>query len=189
MKKRALTAFIRLKMLNRKVVFIGLCLLLLAIIPHDLLAQVKNLFTDKSLPDIEVQTLDGGRINIADFGKKGKIIILNFWATWCAPCKQELSNIHELYEDWQRDYNVELVAVSLDESRNISKVKSYINGNKWNYTVLLDVNQDLRRAFNFQAPPFTVLIDQSGKIVYTHSGYKNGDEYILEDKIKMIVKK
>lgn len=152
-------------------------------------AQVKNLFTDKSLPDVEVMALDGSRVNIADFGKKGKIIILNFWATWCAPCKQELTNIHDLYEDWQRDYNVELIAISLDDSRNISKVKSYINGNKWNYTVLIDANQELRRTFNFQAPPFTVLIDQQGKIVSTHNGYKNGDEYILEDKIKSLVTK
>jgi cytochrome c biogenesis protein CcmG, thiol:disulfide interchange protein DsbE len=140
-------------------------------------AQVKSLFTEKSLPDVEVQTLDGNKVNIADFGKTGKITILNFWATWCAPCKQELTNIQEL------------VAVSIDDSRNISKVKSYVNGNKWIYTVLLDPNQDLRRAFNFQAPPFTVLIDQNGNIIYTHNGYKNGDEFLLEDKIKTLVRK
>jgi cytochrome c biogenesis protein CcmG, thiol:disulfide interchange protein DsbE len=152
-------------------------------------AQVKSLFTEKSLPDVEVQTLDGNKVNIADFGKTGKITILNFWATWCAPCKQELTNIQDIYEYWQKDYNVQLVAVSIDDSRNISKVKSYVNGNKWIYTVLLDPNQDLRRAFNFQAPPFTVLIDQNGNIIYTHNGYKNGDEFLLEDKIKTLVRK
>jgi len=151
-------------------------------------AQVKNLFTNKPLPDITIQDLDGKKVNIADYGKKEKIIILNFWATWCAPCKQELTNIHDLYEDWQKLYDVELIAISIDDSRNISKVKSYVNGNRWDYTFLIDTNQDLRRAFNFQAPPFTVLIDKDGNIVSTHTGYKNGDEYILEDKIKALMK-
>jgi len=150
--------------------------------------QVKNLFTNKPLPDIIIQDLDGKKVNIADYGKKEKIVILNFWATWCAPCKQELTNIHDLYEDWQKQYDVELVAISIDDSRNISKVKSYVNGNRWNYTFLIDPNQDLRRAFNFQAPPFTVLIDKNGNIVSTYTGYKNGDEYILEDRIKALKK-
>jgi cytochrome c biogenesis protein CcmG, thiol:disulfide interchange protein DsbE len=151
-------------------------------------AQVKNLFTNKPLPDITIQDLDGKKVNIADYGKKEKVIILNFWATWCAPCKQELTNIHDLYADWQKLYDVELVAISIDDSRNISKVKSYVNGNRWNYTFLIDPNQDLRRAFNFQTPPFTVLIDKEGNIVSTHTGYKNGDEFILEDKIKELGK-
>ena len=168
----------------------GSVLLLLFIILNcfSLKAQVKNLFTGKQLPDITIQDLDGKKVNIADYGKKGKIVVLNFWATWCAPCKQELTNIHDLYEDWQKQYDIELVAVSIDDSRNISKVKSYANGNGWNYTFLLDPNQDLRRALNFQTPPFTVLIDKEGNIVSTHIGYKNGDEYLLEDEIKALAK-
>jgi thiol-disulfide isomerase/thioredoxin len=149
-------------------------------------SQVKNAFINKSLPDITIQDLDGKKVNIAEYGSKGKIVVLNFWATWCGPCKQELTNIHDMYEDWQKNYNVELVAISIDDSRNIAKVKSYVKGNRWNYTFLVDPNQDLRRAFNFQAPPFTVLIDKEGKIVSTHTGYKNGDEYLLEDKIKAL---
>jgi peroxiredoxin len=165
-----------------------LLLLIVILSSFSLHAQVKNLFTGKQLPDVTIQDLDGKKVNIADYSKKEKIIVLNFWATWCAPCKQELTNIHDLYEDWQKQYNVELVAVSIDDSRNISKVKSYANGNGWNYTFLLDSNQDLRRALNFQTPPFTVLIDKEGNIVSTHIGYKNGDEYILEDKIKELSK-
>lgn len=166
------------------------CILLFVIISctTNVSAQVKQLFTEKNLPSIEIQNLDGNKINIADFGKTGKITILNFWATWCAPCKQELTNIADIYADWKKDYNVELVAISIDDSRNISKVKSYVNGNGWDYTVLIDANQDLRRSFNFQAPPFTILVNQQGQIVSTHTGYKNGDEFILEDQIKALVK-
>jgi hypothetical protein len=81
------------------------------------------------------------------------------------------------------------VAISIDDSRNISKVKTYVNGNKWKYTVLIDPNQDLRRAFNFDGPPFTVVVDKEGNIVSRHLGYKNGDEFILEDEIKKLAGK
>lgn len=75
-------------------------------------------------------------------------------------------------------------AVSIDDSRNASKVKTYINGQQWDYDVLLDPNSSLKRALNFQTVPYTLLIDSKGSIVYTHSGYVEGDEYILEDHIK-----
>ncbi len=160
---------------------IVIALLFLTLRAH---AQVKSLFTEKDLPNIEVQTLEGKKVNISDYGKTGKITVLNFWATWCGPCKQELTNILDLFPDWKKDYDIEFIAISIDDSRNIAKVKSYVNGSKWPYTVLIDPNQDLRRAFNFQAPPFTVLLNKEGKIVYSHTGYKNGDEYLLEDQIK-----
>jgi thiol-disulfide isomerase/thioredoxin len=120
---------------------------------------------------------------VADLGKTGKITVLDFWATWCVPCKKELNNINELYEDWQKKYNVSIVAVSIDDSRSSTKVKPYAEGQRWTYDVLLDVNQDLKRDLNIQSVPFTVVIDQSGKIVYSHSGYTEGDENILEDAI------
>jgi len=169
--------------------FIASIIVLLFVFSNSSSAQVKNLFVEKSLPDLPVQTLDGNKVNLSSYAKNGKILVINFWATWCAPCKQELTNIQDLYEDWQKEYDVELIAISIDDSRNISKVKSYVNGNRWTYTVLLDPNQDLRRAFNFDGPPFTVLVDKNGNIVSTHIGYKNGDEFILEDEIKNLAQK
>ena len=151
-------------------------------------AQVKEAFTNKPLPSVEVQTLDGKRVNIADYGKKGKITIILFWATWCGPCKVELNNIDEIYAEWKKDYNVEVIAVSIDDSKNTAKVKSYVQAQGWSFTVLLDPNQDLKRAFNFQMPPYTVVTDKSGNIISTHLGYKNGDEMILEDQIKELSK-
>ncbi len=143
-----------------------------------------HLAGDKTLPDVTVKDLSNKSVNISDYGKNGKITVLSFWATWCSPCKKELNNIAELYEDWQDEYDMELVAVSIDDSRNASKVKTYINGQQWDYDVLLDPNSSLKRALNFQTVPYTLLIDSKGSIVYTHSGYVEGDEYILEDHIK-----
>lgn len=165
------------------------CLTVLLSFTFSANAQIKQMFTEKQLPSVEITDLNGSTVNIADYGKTGKITIINFWATWCGPCKLELNNIAELYPDWQDEFDVQLIAVSIDDSRNTAKVKTYINGHAWDYTVLLDANQDLKRALNFQAPPFTLLLDKEGTIVSTHTGYKEGDEFVLEDEIKELAEK
>ncbi len=148
----------------------------------------KQVFTEKQLPSLSLNDMYGKKVDVAKYGKNEKITVLSFWATWCSPCKKELNNISYLYEDWQDDYDMELVAISIDDVRNTSKVKTYVDGQAWDYDVLLDTNEDLKRMMNFQTVPYTVLIDQRGKIVYTHSGYVEGDEYILEDHIKELIK-
>ena len=142
----------------------------------------------QKLPSIDVKNLDGETVDISTYSETGQITIISFWATWCAPCKKELNNIAEVYEEWVEDYNVKLVAISVDDSRNASKVKTYINGQSWEYDVLLDSNSDLKRALNFPTVPFTLLLDKDGKIVYRHSGYVEGDEYILEEEIAKLMK-
>ncbi len=152
-----------------------------------ILMTINVSFAQKTLPDVSLTTLKGKQVNIADYGKNGKITIISFWALWCTPCKKELNNIKDMYEDWQEEYGVELIALSIDDARNTAKVKSYVDGQLWEYIILLDKNQDLKRALNFQTIPYVLLIDKDGNIVYSHSSYVEGDEYILEDKIKKIL--
>lgn len=137
----------------------------------------------QQLPGIEIKDLSGNSVDISEYSENNKLTIISFWATWCVPCKKELNNISELYEEWVEDYDVELVAISIDDSRNMAKVKTYINGQGWDFEVLLDANSDLKRALNFQTVPFTLLVDQDGNIVYRHTGYVEGDEYILEEEL------
>lgn len=141
------------------------------------------------LPSLELFDIEGNKLNVASYGENGKITVFNFWATWCTPCKKELNNIADLYEDWQADYNVEIIAVSIDDAKTMANVKSYANGQSWDYTVLLDANKDLQRMLNGQTVPFTVITDHLGNIVEKHSGYVEGDEYILEDKLKVLAEK
>ena len=138
------------------------------------------------LPDELVTTLDGDKLNIAEYGENGKITVISFWATWCAPCKKELNNISDIYPDWQDAYDVELVAVSVDDARDVAKVKPYINGQGWEFEVLSDPNQDLQRALNFQSVPYTIVVDHEGDIMYEHNGYVEGDEYELEEVIQTL---
>jgi peroxiredoxin len=105
------------------------------------------------------------------------------------PCKKELNTINEVYEEWQKKYDMKLVAISIDDSRSATKVKPYIDGQRWEFDVLLDINQDFKRALNIQSVPFTILLDQNGKIVYSHSGYVEGDESVLEEEIIKLTKK
>ena len=138
----------------------------------------------QELPETQIKDVNTGKkIAFNQTFEKGKVTLISFWATWCVPCKKELNNINEVYDDWKKKYDVNVVAVSIDDSRSSTKVKPYAEGQRWSYDVLLDVNQDLKRDLNIQSVPFTVVLDKSGKIVYSHSGYTEGDENILEDAI------
>ncbi|MBC8173043.1 MAG: TlpA family protein disulfide reductase [Chitinophagales bacterium] len=140
-------------------------------------------YAQDALPDITLFDVDGNKVSISELGKSGKIVVFNFWATWCTPCKKELNNIADIYEDWQADYDVQIVAVSIDDAKTKANVKAYADGQGWEYLVLLDDNKELQRLLNGQTVPFTVVVDQNGMIVEKHSGYVEGDEYILEEKL------
>ncbi len=136
-----------------------------------------------ALPEVKLMNLKGEEVNLSALAKGNKLTVISFWATWCSPCKKELSNIAELYKNWKQDYGVEVVAISTDDARNKDRVKSYVNGVNWPFTILLDPNEDMKRALNFQSIPYTLLIDRNGKILYRHNSYVEGDEFILEEKI------
>lgn len=142
-----------------------------------------------TLPEISLKNVDGEDIQLADYGKNEKITVISFWATWCKPCIKELKNINGLLEEWVEEYDMELVAISVDDSRNAVKVKPMVNAFNWDFDILLDPNGDVQRAMNVANPPVTFLIDQNGTIVYTHTGYVEGDEYELEDHIKELTEK
>lgn len=142
------------------------------------------LFSQNSLPSIQVQTLDGKEVNIQDVVKDNDLTVISFWATWCKPCHKELDNIAELYPQWKKEYGVEVIAITIDDARAFSRVKPMVARQGWEYTILSDKNQDLQRALNFQTIPQTFIINTAGRIMYTHSGYVPGYEYILADKIK-----
>lgn len=139
----------------------------------------------QTLPSIVLKDVNGKNKNVSDYSKTGKVTVISFWATWCTPCKKELTNINDnLLESWREKYNVDLVAVSVDNSKNVLKVKPYIDGQAWDFDVLLDVNEDLKRALNVNNVPYTILLDKKGNIVWKHEGYVEGNEYILDEQVK-----
>lgn len=142
----------------------------------------------KSLPSATVKTLEGQALNVQELGKSGKITIISFWATWCSPCKKELDAIKDYYEEWQSKYDVELVAVSVDDSRTAAKIPGMVAQKGWHYRVLLDYNKEFQQAANVASVPYTLLLDAKGNVVFEHTGYAPGDELELEDQIKALRK-
>ena len=147
-----------------------------------------SLSQNRTLPSVEVKALDGGNINIQEIENSGKPIVISFWATWCKPCKKELNAIDEVYEDWQEETGVKLIAISIDDTRSMSKVMPYVNASDWDYEVYLDPNGDLKRAMGISTVPHTFLLNGKNEIVWQHKGYVDGDEDELLEQIEKIAK-
>jgi thiol-disulfide isomerase/thioredoxin len=150
-----------------------------------LIAQTES---GRKIPSVEVKKLDGTNFNTKEITNDGKPIIISFWATWCTPCKKELNTIHDLYDDWKAETGVKLIAVSIDDARNIQKVAPYVNGRNWEYEVYLDPNQDFKRAMNVNNIPHTFLLNGNGEVVYQHNSYAEGDEIKLYELVKKAAK-
>ena len=140
-------------------------------------------FSQTTIPNITLNTLNGKSIKIQDEISKDKITILSFWASWCVPCINELDAISEVYEDWQEDFNMELIAISTDDARTQKRIRPMVNGKGWPYKILLDKNQELKRALNISTIPQIIILKDS-KIIYIHSGYSPGVEDEFYDIMK-----
>ena len=142
------------------------------------------------MPDnINLKSLDGKTVQSSVIQNDGGVVILSFWATWCKPCNTELDAIKEVYEDWQEETGVKLVAISIDDSRYAARVKPWVDGKDWPYEVYLDQNKDLARAMNVGADvPYTFIINAEGEIVWQHKGYQPGSEEELFEQVKAALK-
>lgn len=140
-------------------------------------------FSQSKLPNITLKNLDGKSVNISSFNKVENPVMINFWATWCAPCIKELKAISKYYPKWQEEFNLEIIAVSVDDAKTKNRVRPQVNGAGWKYTVLFDENLEFKQAMNVSNVPYSFLI-YKGKIVYVHSGYTPGIENELYEKLK-----
>lgn len=141
------------------------------------------------LPQITLKNIGGKEVNVSQLTTEGRPVIISFFATWCKPCLRELSAIHEVYEDWQAETGVKLVAVSIDEGATSLKVKPLAQSLDWQYEVLLDPNSDLKRALQVQLVPTVIVVDGKGHIVYRHSGYSEGSEEEIIAQVRKTMKR
>ncbi|OIP01904.1 MAG: alkyl hydroperoxide reductase [Bacteroidetes bacterium CG2_30_33_31] len=142
----------------------------------------------RMLPSVEVKTLDGKTFNTKDISNDGKPIIISFWATWCKPCVQELSTIHDVYNDWQSETGVKLIAISVDNSRTSVNVNPLVNGKEWDYEVYLDENGDFKRAMGVNMVPHTFVLNGKGEIVWQHTTFSEGGELKLIEVVRKVAK-
>lgn len=151
------------------------------------LAMFIGLSAFAQLPSVQLKDLDGKTVDTSKLSNNGKPFVISFFATWCKPCNRELKAISEQYADWQDETGMKVIAISIDQAQNINKVKPLVDGEGWEYEVLLDPNSEFRRAMGVQMIPHVFIIDGNGKIADSRSGYTEGAESHLIEKIRELV--
>ncbi len=147
------------------------------------------MYSQTKVPDGMVQDLVGNTISLKGIFQEDKITILSFWATWCAPCKKELDTYTELYDQWTEKYPLQIIAISIDNSRAFPKIAPMAESKKWPFDIFWDHNGKMQETFGFFAIPQTYLINQSGEIVAEHAGFTSNIVGLLEYEMKQIIKK
>ena len=144
-----------------------------------------GLISAQSIENISAKNIRGENIALKNMNND-KPLVLSFWATWCLPCMEELNAVNEKLDNWRKEKDFDFVAVSTDDPRTVSKVKTVVNGKNWNFDqVLLDPSQTIKRQLNVNNVP-TTLVYYKNKLVYSHVGYAPGDEEELFEKLKQI---
>ena len=145
-----------------------------------------NLNAQTNLPNIQLSNLEGKKVSsTADFSEKDQLYVFSFWATWCTPCISELDEINDLMSEWKKEVAFKLIAISIDDSRTQKRVKPLINGKGWEFDILLDTNQDFKRALGIVNVPYLIVV-KNNKIVHIQNGYVPGNELDLLEKLKTL---
>lgn len=132
-------------------------------------------------PDFVLPDLAGGNYKLSEHLGKGPILI-NFWATWCVPCHAEMRKLKEIHEQYAQR-GLTTLAIAIDDPKTVGKVKSFVNTHRYPFHFLLDTDNKVFKLYQGSNPPLSVLLDKTGEIVYTHTGYRKGDEKKLAEQI------
>ena len=152
-----------------KNVFVTILIMLLAV----------QIFAAEKAGEFKLENIEGKQVKLSDFQKEG-LVILDFWAIWCVPCKNGLPKVNELHEKYP---NVNVVAINVDKPRKKSAAVSHIKSNRFKFHTLFDPKKVVQKQFSVTNIPRTLIIDQDGTIIYDHTGYQRGDEKHYEEVI------
>jgi cytochrome c biogenesis protein CcmG/thiol:disulfide interchange protein DsbE len=132
--------------------------------------------------DFDLQDLDGNSVKLSEMLAKGPVMV-QFWATWCVPCKEEMKGLNDLWMKY-KDSGFGYLAVSIDDQKTLSKVKPFIETKGYKFTVLFDSDKNVFKSYGGQDPPFSVLISKTGDVIKTYSGFLPGDDVKVDEDIK-----
>ena len=139
----------------------------------------------ESAPDFSLRDINGKTVTLSSY--KGKVVLVNFWATWCGPCKLEMPHLDKMDRELQ-SRGFEVISISTDDARAASKVKPLIKRGGYGFTVLLDKDTTVVSQYNpAKTLPYNVLIDRSGKIAQVYQGYNPGDEVELRAAVEALL--
>ena len=138
--------------------------------------NLKNLVIHKDpkkLEKINFININNETINLNKF--KNSLIIINFWATWCAPCKKEMVFLERFENEYKKE-GFSVLSISIDSQKSLAQVRSYIRINNYSFDVFLDPNMQVFKKMNGNLMPTNILLDKKGNIIWRHYGYLPGDE-------------
>ena len=138
-------------------------------------------------PNLKIKLIDGSNISLNELYKDGPLII-DFWATWCVPCKKLMKYLNQYHQEYQNE-GFKVLMINTDSPRSIGKVKSYIKSQNYKFLVGVDPNKVISKKLNSIVMPTTILINQSGDIVWRHQGYIKGEEIQIKRKIESLLNK
>ncbi len=139
----------------------------------------------QSVYETELSDINGKSVNVDNI-KGEKLTVLDFWATWCKPCVNSIPELVKLSENY-KEKGVSFIGVNEDSPRNASKVKPFATSLGITYPVLLDSDQELLSDLLIDAFPTLVILDNKGKVLYTHVGYSIGDENTIKNTIEKLL--
>lgn len=156
-------------------------LFVVTIVLLTLLLTASGFAQDRKAPDVSFKTADGKTLDLSKLS--GKVVIVNFWATWCGPCRKEIPDFIEFYKEY-KGKGVEMIGVSLDRD-GWGVVTPFVKKNKINYPIVVGDGEVAAKFSNFNAIPTTFIIDKNGNIVDEHTGVMT--KKALEAKIKPLL--
>lgn len=134
-------------------------------------------------PDFALKSSTGQNLRLSEF--RGDVVMINFWATWCGPCRQEMPHLDDLYARYQR-VGFNLLAVNIDDDS--SRAMNMIEELGVNFPVLFDARKQVSELYEVEAMPVTVIVDREGTVRYVHHGYKPGYENMYLDQVRSLLR-
>jgi peroxiredoxin len=135
-------------------------------------------------PDFALRSLSGENIRLSEH--LGEVVVINFWATWCGPCRQEMPALDELYAKY-RLAGLTLLGVNIDDSNASARAAEMAQGLKVSYPVLFDDRKEVARAFDVSAMPLTVMIDREGVVRQVYEGFKPGQQKRYAEQLRELL--
>ena len=134
-------------------------------------------------PDFVLKSASGDNLRLSEF--RGDVVMINFWATWCGPCRQEMPLLDELYSQYQR-VGFNLLGVNIDDDSG--KAMNMIAELGVSFPVLFDTHKEVSKLYAVDAMPVTILVDRDGMVRHVHHGYKPGYEQDYLNEIRSLLR-
>lgn len=134
-------------------------------------------------PDFALKSSTGENLRLSEF--RGDVVMINFWATWCGPCRQEMPLLDELHNRYER-VGFNLLGVNIDDDSR--RAMQMIDELGVDFPVLFDSRKEVSEMYDVETMPVTVLVDREGTVRYVHLGYKPGDEDTYLDKVRSLLR-